>query len=142
MEQFSLFLQNQWYIAVIALIVLFLVVKLVKTVVKWVVVILIIAAVFIYGNQYGGKLSEIKDTFGTAVANEVKDQALKVIAGEAKEAVYKKNSDGTFTIQSKSVQLEGKPGSNDVKVTFMGQSFHLKADEVIQKFIDQAKQNQ
>lgn len=142
MEQFSLFLQNQWYIAVIALIVLFLVVKLVKTVVKWAVVILIIAAVFIYGNQYGGKLLEIKDTFGTAVANEVKDQALKVIAGEAKEAVYKKNSDGTFTIQSKSVQLEGKPGSNDVKVTFMGQSFHLKADEVIQKFIDQAKQNQ
>lgn len=142
MEQFSAFLQNQWYVAVIALIVLFLVVKLVKTVVKWVIVILIIAAIFVYGSQYNGKLTEIKDTVGTAVANEVKDQALKVIAGEAKEAVYKKNSDGSFTVQSKSVQIEGKPGSNDVKVTFMGQTFHLKADEAVKKFIEQAKQNQ
>lgn len=145
LEHLTSFLQDQWYVAAIAVIVLLVVVKLVKTVVKWVVILAIIAGVLVYGSNYKDTLSNIKDTVsqaaGSAVAREVQDQAAKAITNEAKEAKYTKNADGSYTIRTKTIQLDGKPGSTDVKVTVAGQSFNLKADAAVQAFIDQAKQN-
>lgn len=142
MEQITAFLQQQWIMVAVALLVVVLVIKLVKTVVKWAIVLAIIAGLLFYGANYKDKLADIKDTLGTMVAAEVKDQALKALAGEAKEAKYKLNPDGSFTIQSKSLQVEGKPDTSEVKVTFMGQTFHLKMDEAVKAFVEQAKKNQ
>ncbi|WP_282940709.1 hypothetical protein [Paenibacillus sp. RC67] len=131
------FLQERWFIIVAAIVVLFLVIKIVKTVVKWVIVLAVIAGLFYYGANYKDQLMDM----GTAVTAEAKNQAIKAISGEMKDAQYKQNPDGTFTVTTKSLKLEGNPGSNEVKVTFMNQTFTMKMDDVVNALIEQAKKN-
>lgn len=146
LDHLSAFVQDQWYIVAIAVIVLFIVVKMVKTMVKWVIILVVVAGVLVYGSNYKETLTSIKDTVVDAatstVAQKVKDQALNAIKSEAKEAEFTKNADGSFTIKSKTVKLEGRPDAADVKVTIAGQSFNMKVDKAVQAFIDQAQQNQ
>lgn len=143
MDQWSSFLQERWFVLVIALVVLILVVKLVKTVVKWILALALIAAVIYYGVQYTDDLKNLNalEAIGSTVAASAKEQAMKAVANEAKDAKYVKNSDGSYTVTSKNIRVDGTPGVNEVKVTFLGQTFTVKADEIVQKYIDQAKQN-
>ncbi|OXM87168.1 hypothetical protein [Paenibacillus rigui] len=131
------FLQERWFVIVAAIVVLFIVIKIVKTVVKWIIVLAVLAGLFFYGASYKDQLMDI----GTTVTAEVKSQAVKVVAGEMKEAQYKQNADGSFTVTTKSVRLDGKPGSSEVKVTFMNQTFTMKVDDVLNGLIEQAKKN-
>jgi hypothetical protein len=142
MDQWLLFLQDKWLLIIIAVVILFLVLKLVKTFVKWVIVLAVIGFIVYYGSNYAGGLGELKTTLGNAVATEAKQQLTKAITGEAKDAKYVKNADGTYTVSTKNISLVGKPGDNQVKVTFMGQSYTVSINSTLQKFIDDAKQNQ
>lgn len=137
MEQWITFAQDKWYVLAIALILLLVVVKIVKTVVKWVIVLAILAGVLYYGADYKDKLMNIQET----VATEIKDSALKAVTAEAKEAKYKANPDGSFVVSTKSLSIEGKAGSDEVKITFMNKSFTMKADTIIKPVIEQAKKN-
>jgi hypothetical protein len=142
MDQWIAFLQDKWMIVIIAIVVLFLVMKLVKTFLKWVIVLAVIAGVLYYGSNYAGKLGELKTALGNAAAGEIKQQMTNVIIGEGKDADYKKNADGSFTVSTKNIKLEGKPGSDEAEVIFLGQSYKVSINKTIQKFIDEAKQNQ
>ncbi|WP_135556119.1 hypothetical protein [Paenibacillus cymbidii] len=141
MDQWTTFLQDKWYVLIVALVVIVLVVKLVKTVVKWVIILVLLAALAIYGYNYKDKLADVVQDAVSTISVAAQDQLTKAIKDEVKEAKYVKNADGSYTVKSKTVQIDGKPGSNDVKLTIAGQSFTIKADEALQKFIDQAKQN-
>ena len=135
------FLAERWYIILGALIVLFLVIKIVKTVIKWVIVLAIVAGLFFYGASYKDQLLELGTTVGAKVAAEAKTQAMNAISQEVKEAKYSQNADGSFTIMTKSVKVEGKPGAAEVQVTFMNQTFTVKVDDMVKTFIEQAKKN-
>ncbi|GIP40749.1 hypothetical protein J31TS4_40290 [Paenibacillus sp. J31TS4] len=139
MDQWSVFLQERWFILAIGVVVLLLIVKLVKTVIKWVLVLALLAGLFFYGASYKDKLAEMTGTLGEAVASGVKDQAMSAIASEAKEAKYKANADGTFTVTTKNIQVDAAPGANEAKITFLGQSFTMKMDDALRAFIEQAK---
>lgn len=144
------FFKDNWFILVIALIVLLIVIRVVKTVVKWLIILAIVLGLVVYS---GYSLEEVKNLaanvtfddvkeFGTKVADSVKQEAIIAMAGEAKEATYTANEDGTFTIKSKNVELNGKPGDNEVKVSFQGAPLGTwKIDATIQALIEQAKKN-
>jgi uncharacterized protein YxeA len=140
MEQWSTFLADRWYVLLIAFLVLVFVMKLVKTVVKWVLVLVIAAGVLYYGYNYTDNLDQLAKTVTTAVSDTVKEQAMKLMVEEAKDATYTDNGDKTFTITTKSIRVEGKRGADEVKVTFLKQTFTVKA-EMIQTFIDEARKN-
>jgi hypothetical protein len=142
MDQWVVFLQDKWMLVIGAIVVLFLVMKLVKTFVKWVIVLAVIAFGLYYGSNYAGKLGDLKTTVGNVVVGEAKQQLTNAIVGEGKNAEYKKNADGSFTVSTKNIKLEGKPGSDEAKVTFLGQSYQVSINKTIQKFIDEAQQNQ
>lgn len=140
MEQWSTFLADRWYVLLIAFLVLVFVMKLVKTVVKWVLVLVIAAGVLYYGYNYTDNLDQLAKTVTAAVSDTVKEQAMKLMVDEAKDATYTDNGDKTFTITTKSIRVEGKRGADEVKVTFLKQTFTVKA-EMIQTFIDEARKN-
>lgn len=142
MDQWSAFVQDKWMLIIVAIVVLFLVMKLVKTFVKWILVLAVIAAVLYYGSTYVGELSGLKTTLGNVVATEAKQQITSAIVGEGKDADYVKHSDGSYTIHTKNIKLDGKPGSDDAEVSFLGQTYKVSINKTIQKFIDEAKQNQ
>lgn len=140
MEQWSTFLADRWYVLLIAFLVLVIVVKLVKTVVKWVLILVIAAGVLYYGYNYTDNLEKLTKTVTAAVSETAKEQALKLMVEEAKDAAYKDNGDGSFTITTKSIRIDGKAGAGEVEVTFLKQTFKVKA-ETIQAFIDEARKN-
>ena len=143
MDQWSSFLSDRWYIVLIALLVLILVIKMVKTVIKWVLVLLVAAAVLYLGYNYQPETFEKLTKSVTATVSEtIKDQAIKLMTEEAKEASYKDNGDGSFTISTKNIRVDGKAGAKEVKVTVikLKQSIQLKT-ETVKVFIEQASKN-
>jgi hypothetical protein len=146
MEQLQGFLQEQWMIIAIALVVLIVVVKLVKTAIKWAIILLIVAGIFVYGANYKDTLTSIKDAVvenaGGALSDAVKEQAANAIRNEAKDATYTANADGSFTVKSKTIQVDGKPGSDTVKVTIAGQSFNMKTVDAVNAYLEAARKSQ
>jgi len=138
-EQWMTFFQERWFVIVGAVIVLILVVNMVKTVLKWLLVLAILAGVSVYGANYVDQIKEV----GGQIVGEAKDklieEAVKLLAGGDTE--YRENEDGSFTITKGSVSLEGRTDSSEVKISYMGQSITLQADEAIKALIEQAKQN-
>lgn len=137
------FFQDNWFVLVIALVVLWLVIRIVRTVVKWLIVAVIIVGIIVYS---GYTLDDLKNIdlkeISATVTEKVKEQAITAMAGEAKEATFTTNADGTFTVKSKNVELTGMPGSGEVKVKFQGASLGTwKIDDTIQALITQAKTN-
>lgn len=141
MDFLTAFLAERWYVIVAALIVLFLVIKIVKTVIKWVIVLAVVAGLFFYGASYKDQLLELGTTVGAKVVTEAKTQAMNAISEEVKDAKYMQNPDGSFTVSTKSVKVDGKPGAGDVQVTFMNQTFTVKVEGVVKNLIEQAKKN-
>jgi hypothetical protein len=141
LDQWITFAQDRWYWIIGAVILLFIVIGLVKTVIKWIIVIAIIGALVLYGANYKDKLQSIGTTVIAKASQEAQDGVSKAIASEAKDAHYTTNQDGTFVITTKSLKVEGKLGANDVQVTFMGAKFTMKADGIMKTFVEQAMKN-
>jgi hypothetical protein len=136
-DTWTTFFQDNWLVLVIALVVLLIVVRLVKTVVKWALAAVIIIGVVLYS---GYTLDDVKD-IGTKMMDTVKQEAVTAMIGEAENAEYKVNEDGTFTVTTTNVELTGKAGENDVKVSLKGApAITIPLDDAIKTFIEQAKQ--
>ncbi|MNE45896.1 hypothetical protein D3C80_1402090 [compost metagenome] len=132
------FFKEHWLVLVIALIVLFIIIRIVKTVVKWAIVIAIVLGLVVYSGYTMDDLKEI----GTKVTDTVKQEAINAMVGEAKDATFTMNDDGTFTVKTNNVELTGEPGKNEVSIKFRGAPIgKWELDSTIQAFIDQAKQN-
>ncbi|WP_055105979.1 hypothetical protein [Paenibacillus ihumii] len=136
------FLKQNWLVIVIALVALLLIVNLVKTVVKWALVLVIAAFIVIYS---GISLKDIGDA-----VNAVKDQAveysknevLNAMKNEAKEAKWTQNGDGTFTITTPNLEVTGTPGKDKVKVVFRGVSLgEWKMSDTLEAFVQEAKKS-
>jgi hypothetical protein len=112
------FLKDHWVVVVVAILAIFVISKVVKTVLKWVLIAAILFGIVAYGGY------SIKDlgAIGTKISSEAKDQAIKAMAGEAEKAKYKDNADGTYTITTPNLELTGVPNSGKVEVKFHGVS--------------------
>lgn len=136
------FLQENWLVIVVALVILFLVLNFVKTLVKWALVLVIAAFIIIYS---GITLKDIGDAVTTVKDQAVsisQSEALNMMKNEAKEAKFTKNADGSFTIKTPNLEVNGTPGSNKVKVMFRGVSLgEWSVNSTLETFIQEAKQN-
>ena len=153
LDTWTTFFQENWLMLVIALIVLFLIIRIVKTVIKWAIVAVIVIGLVIYSGytledvkELGSKvmesgLDDLKE-LGSKAADAVKQEAVSAMAGEAKDAKYTVNSDGTYTVKTTNIELRGEVGASEVKVSLRGApAFTMKLDDTIQQFINQSKQN-
>ncbi|UJF32297.1 hypothetical protein [Paenibacillus hexagrammi] len=141
MEQWVSFAQDRWYLLVAAIIALFIIMGIVKTIMKWILIVVIVGAVVVYGANYKDKLQTIGASVISQVGDEIKEKAVTTLKDEAKDAKFKANPDGSFVITTKSLQIEGKAGSEEVKVTFMGKTFTMNANAAVNAIVEQAKKN-
>ncbi|MFF2091803.1 MULTISPECIES: hypothetical protein [Paenibacillus] len=134
----STFLKEHWLLLAVALVVLLLIVRIVKTVVKWALVAVIVVGIVIYS---GYSMDDLK-AIGTKVADSVKQEAVTAMVGEVEKATFTTNSDGSFTVKTDNLVLTGEPGSGEVTVSFRNTPLGTwKIDNTVQTLIDQAKQN-
>ncbi|WP_373230278.1 hypothetical protein [Cohnella sp.] len=141
------FLKENWVIVAIAIVAIFVIMKVVKTILKWVLVAIIIIAILTYGGYSIDDIGEIRDkvtdelgAIGDKVSAEVKDQAIKAMAGEAGEATYVNNEDGTYSIKTTNLELKGTPNSGEVTVSFRGAPLGTwKMEGAVRDFVVQAR---
>ena len=137
-EQWMTFIQEKWWLILLALVAAIIVLNVVKTVLKWVLIVVIVIALGFYGVNYTEELTAM----GDQVIAEAKEQAFKVILDRAVNAEYKSNEDGTFAVVTESLRLEGKEGSNEVKLFWKDIPVGtFQIDAAIQAFLEQAKSN-
>jgi hypothetical protein len=141
MNQWISFVQDKWVILLVALVAVIVVISIVKTVAKWIIALVIVGAVIFYGANYTDSIKTIGSDIGNKVVNDMKDQAFKAFVNDVKDAKYEANKDGSFTVTTKNVKVEGKAGDKTVKVTILGQTFNMDADSAVLAFIEQAKKN-
>ncbi|WP_169083731.1 hypothetical protein [Paenibacillus sp. PL91] len=138
LDTWTAFFKEHWLVLVIALIVLLIIVRIVKTVLKWAIVAAIVLGIVVYS---GYSMDDLK-AIGTTAVDTMKQEAVNAMVGEAKDATFVTNPDGTFTVKTKNVELTGEPGASEVSVSFRGTELgKLDMSSAIQAFIDQAKQN-
>jgi hypothetical protein len=138
MESLTAFIQENLLLIGAVLLVLLIIISVVKTVIKWVIVFAVIIGFLIYGLNYDAET--IKD-IGQNVVEKTKEEAVELLLGDIKNAEYHLNNDGTYSITTKNIQLEGKVGSNEAKLKYLGQSITIKLDETLKNFIEQVKAN-
>jgi len=130
--EWTAFLEDRWYVALAALVVALIVVRLVRTVVRWVIIVAIAAGLLWYGGQYVDKL---KETGSQAIAA-ARDEAIRQLAGS--HASYKDNGDGTFTVTAGDVRIDGTKGAREVKITYRGVSFTVPVEGAVKTAIERA----
>lgn len=138
MEQLIAFARDNWWVILLAVVIAVVLIKIVKSVVKWLLVLAVAVAVLIYGFNYtpdeikeaGSKLLEAVET--------TKEKALAAMLGDAEEAVFERTDDG-FRITGSRFTLEGKDGETTVALTYFGQEFTFELNEQIRAFIESAK---
>ncbi|WP_254450476.1 hypothetical protein [Cohnella herbarum] len=130
------FAQDNWIIIVVAIVAIFIIMKVVKTVMKWILVAAIVIGIATYG---GYSIEDIKDV-GSKVTEEAKDQAIKAMAGEAGDATYVDNADGTYSITTTNLELVGVPNSGEVTVKLRGISLGTwKLEGAVREFVVKAR---
>lgn len=136
------FLKQNWLVIAIALIILFIVLNVVRTVIKWALAVLIIVGLLVYSGISLDKIGEVVTTVKEETVDTIKKEALNMMMKEAKEAKYTSNEDGTYSIKAPNLELKGSAGSEEVEVTFRGVSVgKWDINVTIQSFIDDAKSN-
>ncbi|WP_322906784.1 ATPase [Paenibacillus campi] len=141
-QVWSEFFRQNWLIILVALIILFLVINLVKTVIRWLIVIVIVIAVCVYSGVSFNQIQQTVTNVTDQTVGALRDQALNVMKDEAKDARFVQNADGTYTIKSDNIELKGKPGGDKVSVTFRGVPLgEWDINDTIQSVITQAKRN-
>ncbi|MCL6603844.1 MAG: hypothetical protein K6T94_13290 [Paenibacillus sp.] len=142
MQVWSQFIRENWLVIIIALVILFAVVNLVKTVLKWAIVIIIVVGLFIYSGVTIDQLGDAVNKVKNETVSTLKSEAQEVMLKEAKEAVYTMNDDGTFTITSPNIEVKGTAGQDKVDVTFRGVSLgKWSINDTMKSFIDEARMN-
>ena len=147
------FLEEKWYVILIALIVIMLIIRVMKTMVKWAIILVVAVGVIIYSGYtlddvkslstslMSSGFEELKE-IGAKVADSAKEEALNAMIGEATSATYTTNTDGTFTVKTSSITLTGQPGSDEVSISVKGApAFKVQSSEVVSQFIKQAEAN-
>jgi hypothetical protein len=118
------FLEEHWVIVAIAIIAIFVIMKVVKTILKWVLVAVIIIAIVTYSgysiDDIKSRVSDGISTIGGKVTKEAQDQAIKAMVGEASEATYVDNKDGSYSITTTNLELSGMPNTGEVTVKYRG----------------------
>ena len=142
-QVWSQFIRENWLVIVIALVLLFAVVNLVKTVLKWAIVIIIVVGLFIYSGVTIDQLGNAVDKVKEGTVSTLKSEAQAVMLKEAKDAVYIMNDDGTFTITSPNIEVKGTAGQDKVDVTFRGVSLgKWSVTDTMKSFIEEASKHQ
>ncbi|WP_342663181.1 ATPase [Paenibacillus assamensis] len=134
------FIKQNWLLFLIALIVLLVIISFVKTMIKWALVVVIVAGVAVYSGVTWKDIDQVVTTVKDETVAKLKDQAIQAMKDEASKATYERNKDGSYTVKTPSLELKGQAGSTKVHVSLGGVSLgEWESTEMIRQFIEGAK---
>lgn len=142
MDTIVAFVTERWYIILAALVVVFLVFKLIKALLKWILVLAVVAGLVYYGTHYRDlhrAARSVDRVDETAAVAAIKDKALESLRREIRAAKYERHKDGSFTLRTQAVQLDGRPGAKKAQVRFMNRTFTVDLDHDWNQLLEEAQ---
>lgn len=133
MDAWLLFVKENFWGLLIVAIALVILLSIVKTMVKWVILLLVVVGIYLYGANFVANIQDI----GNQAVQFTKEQAIRLIIEEAKKADYALHEDGTYTITSEKMKLTGKVGANEATLEIYGQKIPIQVDQTLKAVIDQ-----
>lgn len=137
MEVLLEFLKQNWFLAIIAVLII---VFLLRAMFKLAIAVLIIGAVLVFG--FGFSPSQVFD-MGKDVADSATGLYNKtvqpIIEAELGDADYTMNKDGTYVIKTKSTEIRGKQGEDGVTIRYKDKEFEMNLSQLgtnVQKQIE------
>jgi hypothetical protein len=127
---------GQWWVIVVAIVVIYLASKIAKKIIKWLVIIGVIAFLFHYGTNYKAFVSDVKAKAWSIA----EDYAYKNMSKNIGQATYTANTDGTFTVKSSDVTVNGAAKSDKLKVTYKGVTFEVDKTTFLRRYIEDVQQ--
>jgi hypothetical protein len=127
---------EKWWMILIAIVSIYVVMKIAKSFLKWAIIIGIIVLFAMYGTHYKALIHDVKDKVWTIV----EDRAFSAMKKDMDTATYALNKDGTFTVQTNQITISGKPTGQTVKLTYKGISFDVDRSDFINRYIQDVKQ--
>ncbi|AET57098.1 hypothetical protein ACWHAM_09155 [Paenibacillus terrae] len=132
--------QDNWLYILIGLVLLLVILKIVRTLVKWLLVIVVVVGLLIYSgisfDQVGKVVTQAKDD----AINKFQSEALNMMIKEARDAKYTSNGDGTFSVTSSNLEVKGPFDGDKVKVWFQGMPLgEWSMSDTVKKYIESAK---
>ncbi|GIQ68439.1 hypothetical protein DUZ99_00645 [Xylanibacillus composti] len=137
-EQWISFIQDKWWIIALAIVAIVVIVRIVKTALKWAFILVIAAGLLLYGANY----KEIVEDISGTVLSYAKEEAFEAMKSESGQASVSQDAAGNFIVSSPNFQVKGSVDSDEVEITFRGQSFKVSRNEIINTFIQQASEGQ
>ncbi len=134
-DQLLTFIQDKWLTILIVLIAIIVIFKIMKSIVKWLLILALVAGIVIYGSSYIGEIKEI----GTKIVDYSKEEAIKAFIGDSSDSSYETTDDGGYVITKGSFSLQGVKGSKDVVLIYKGQSINIKLDDALDKIVEAAQ---
>ena len=128
------FVIDRWFVILVAIIALVIVIKVVKTIVKWLIVIAIVISLLFYGADY---TDAIKDVSGK-ILEYTQEEIFQLLSSEISNANVE-DANGRFTITSGSIKLEGSNDSDEVTISYREQSFTIKKNPFLDRYITEVK---
>lgn len=130
------FIKERWIVIVLAIVAMVLILKVLETVFKWLIAAVIILALVYYGLQYSEELRDVSNMIKDYTVNEWNELMEK----ETETAQFESRPDGSYVIISKNITLEGSDDSDSVVITIKGTSFTVPKNDIIDSYIEHAKQ--
>ncbi|MDP5272546.1 hypothetical protein [Chengkuizengella axinellae] len=135
-ESWILFAEEKWYIILAAIIVLFIVIKLVKTLMKWLIVIAVVAVLIYYGSSYSDTLRTAGDQIIDLITQE---DLVDLALDEIKEYVINEAIDGEFIIKNDNVTIQGEEDSKVLTITYGGETYTIEMNDEIKKLLEDSR---
>jgi hypothetical protein len=123
---------TNWWLLIIVVVIIFLATKIAKSFIKWAIIVGLVIFVINYGTDYKAFLGDMKSKAWTIV----EDNAYKTMTENLDTATYVVNKDGSFTVQTDAINLNGTAASDTVKVTYKGISFDVSRSAFINRYIE------
>lgn len=137
MEQWLQFAQEQWYVLLIGLVAVIVIINVVKALVKWLLIIAIVAGIAYYAIDYTDKIKDV----GGQIMDLALEQALEAMSGDAGSAQYMSDADGNYMIIGENITIHGNISSEEVEIEFKGQKIKIRMNDIIREYVQKVKDN-
>lgn len=125
----------QWWVIIVAVVLIYLISKIAKKFIKWALIALIVLFFLNYGVNYMQFVDDAKAKIWTVA----EDYAYKKLTENTNSAKYQLNADGTFTVVTDGVTLHGKPTDEKIDVTYKGITFKVDRTEFLSRYVQGAE---
>lgn len=141
-ERLQAYVTDEWIYLVIAMIAVIVILKIFKSVVRWLLICAVVAAIAYFAVTYeDGKWVEQGKQWVQDAAGQTKEQAISGILNEVRGARYTLNADGTYEVKTTNFTLRGTVGASDAVIVFQDREFPVQLNDALRQLIEQAQAN-